>query len=197
MDLREDDFREPTKEDSPEEIKPETPLSFIWVLIKEIAFILIIAYILAFLLKTLIIQPFMIPSGSMEPTLYAGDYVLVSKFIYKLKEPARGDIVVFEAPFDSQKDYIKRVIAAGGESVEVKSGTVYINGKKIEEPYVINAQDLSNFGPIIVPEDKLFVMGDNRPNSQDSRIFGPIPENVVLGKAILIYWPLQRAGKLR
>lgn len=192
MDLNNEEDFEESGSDSFEQTKSERPVNLVWVFIKEVFFILVIAYILAFLLKTIIIQPFMIPSSSMEPTFYPGDRVLVARFSYWLGEPKRSDIIVFEAPFDSHKDYIKRVIATEGEAIEVKSGIVYINGKKIDEPYLINMPDLSNFGPITIPEDKLFVMGDNRPSSQDSRIFGPIDKDTIIGKAILTYWPPHR-----
>ncbi len=156
---------------------------------RELPLLLVTAVIIAWLVKSFIVHPFWIPTGSMEPTLMPQDRVMVNKFIYRFTSPKRGDIVVFIPPGDSGKDYIKRVIALPGETIEVKEGQVYINGRPLKEPYVINEPDKSNYGPLKVPEGHVFVMGDNRPNSADSRYFGPLPIDKIVGKAFLIYWP--------
>jgi signal peptidase I len=158
--------------------------------LKELPLLIITAVVIAYLIKAFIIQPFYIPSSSMKPTFYPGDRVLVSKFVYWFTKPKPGDIVVFEAPRDT-RDFIKRVVATEGQTIEVRLGKVYINGKPRSEPYV-NGGDYSNFGPIVVPKDAVFVMGDNRANSMDSRVFGPLPERRIIGKAFLIYWPPNR-----
>jgi signal peptidase I len=164
---------------------------------RELPLLLVTAVIIAWVVKSFIIHPFWIPTGSMEPTLMPQDRVLVNKFIYKFTQPKRGDIVVFIPPGDSGKDYIKRVIGLPGETIEVKGGNVFINGKLLEEPYRISAPDRSNYGPLKIPKDHIFVMGDNRPNSADSRYFGPLPINRVIGKAFLIYWPPWRIRLIR
>ncbi|MDI6892428.1 MAG: signal peptidase I [Actinomycetota bacterium] len=164
--------------------------------LRDIPLLIIAAFILAWLLKTFIVQMFWIPSPSMEPTLYTGDRIFVNKFIYRFQDPRPGDTVVFISPFDSSKDFIKRVIATKGETIEIKSGRVFIDGKELIEPYVKQG-DLSNYGPVKVPSDHVFLMGDNRPNSYDSRFFGPLPRKSVIGKAFMIYWPPNRIELLR
>jgi len=167
------------------------------IFLKELPILVITAVILAFLIKTFIVQPFYIPSGSMEPTLYPGDRVLVNKFIYKFKQPSPGDIIVFVPPGDKDKDFIKRIIAIGGQEVEVKNGEVYVNGQTKDEPYIIGMYNSNDYGPERVPLNNVFVMGDNRPNSQDSRVFGPLQKSAIVGKAFMIYWPPQRIRLLR
>jgi len=160
--------------------------------LKELPILIITAVVLAWLIKTYVVQPFYIPSGSMEPTLYPGDRVLVNKFIYKFQEPKPGNIVVFVPPGNTNKDFIKRIIAVEGQQVEVRSGKVFVNGKVKSEPYTISMYDSNNYGPERIPLDSVFVMGDNRPNSQDSRVFGSLPEDSLVGEAFMIYWPPQR-----
>lgn len=153
------------------------------------------ALVLALLLRTFVVQAFWIPSGSMIPTLIPRDRVLVSKFWYGFTEPKRGQIVVFKYPVDPQRDFVKRVIGLPGEMVEIDNGTVSIDGEPLGEPYIKN-HDRFNFGPVKVPEDHYFVMGDNRPNSQDSRFWGFVPEENLKGPAFFRYWPLTRIGGL-
>jgi len=157
--------------------------------LRELPILIITAIIVAWLIRTFIVQPFYIPSGSMEPTLYPGDRVLVNKFIYRFKEPKLGEIVVFEPPHDIHKDFIKRIIATEGEIIEIRKGQVFIDGKILEEPYAASSGDYSNYGPVKMPKDNVFVMGDNRANSMDSRMFGPMHEKYLVGEAFLIYWP--------
>lgn len=177
--------------------------------LREYAEAIVIALLLALFIRTFIVQAFKIPSGSMIKTLLIGDHILVNKFIFgprvdisdlvnfrlfTLKKPERGDIVVFLAPQETNKDYIKRVIGLPGETIEVRDRRVLVNGVPIEEeayvffasPYPVPALD--NVGPLKVPEGHYFVMGDNRENSNDSRVWGTVPFELIKGKAILIYW---------
>jgi signal peptidase I len=170
---------------------------------------LVIAVILALFIRAFIVQAFKIPSGSMKNTLLVGDYILVNKFIYgvkvpftdmtviPVKEPKRGDIIVFKFPLDTSKDFIKRVVGVAGDTVEIRSKKVYVNGEPQNDdftihtkPYVLSAQvqPRDNFGPVTVPEGKLFMMGDNRDESNDSRYWGFVDLSAVRGKAIIIYW---------
>ena len=157
----------------------------------EFLIILLVAFALVFgLVRPFIVEAFYIPSESMVPTLEVGDRVFVNKFIYRFAEPERGDIVVFESIEGSEQDLIKRVVAAPGNSVAVQNGVLFVNGQPQEEPYVNDAfPDGSFFGPTTVPEDSVFVMGDNRGNSRDSRFFGPVSISNVEGEAFLTFWP--------
>jgi signal peptidase I len=170
---------------------------------------IIVALFFALLIRTFVVQAFKIPSGSMEPTLLVGDYLLVNKFIYgykfpfinkrvfAFKKPERGDVVVFKYPVDPDKDFIKRVIAIEGDKVEIKDKKLYINDKLVETPQAVYRDPIiipkevaprDNYGPIKVPKDSLFVMGDNRDSSLDSRFWGFVPMNNLKGKALIIYW---------
>lgn len=177
--------------------------------VREYAEAIAIAILLALFIRTFVVQAFKIPSGSMLPTLMIGDHLLVNKFIYgirvpfsgkvlvPLKDPKSGDIIVFKFPKDRSIDYIKRVMGVPGDKIEVKNKKVYRNDKLAEDPFAhftsttilpgsVSPKD--NFGPITVPEGKYFVMGDNRDNSSDSRFWGFVETNDVLGKAMIIYW---------
>lgn len=177
--------------------------------IREYAESIVIAVVMALIIKTFVIQAFKIPSGSMIPTLKIGDHILVNKFIYgtklpftdrviiPLKRPNRGDIIVFKFPDDEKKDFIKRVIGLPGDSVEIKGKKVYINGNLIEDAYAVHSdpmlypagiQPRDNYGPLTVPQDSYFVMGDNRDFSLDSRYWGFVKLNKIKGKAFIIYW---------
>lgn len=170
---------------------------------------IIIAIIIAMFIRTFIVQAFKIPSGSMKQTLLIGDHILVNKFIYgvkipfinktiiSVKTPQQGDIVVFKFAQDPKKDFIKRVIGVAGDKIEIRSKKVYVNGKPLNHDYGIfddpkiypaGAQPRDNFGPIQVPENSLFVMGDNRDHSYDSRFWGFVDLASVKGKAFIIYW---------
>lgn len=151
------------------------------------------------IIRTFVVQAFKIPSGSMRPTFLEGDRILVNKFIYKFKEPQTGDIVVFRYPEDKKKDFVKRLIAKGNEDVEIKEGNIYINDKLVEEPFIMrdiyyyNRGDYGEAGKKIkVPPGAYYVLGDNSASSRDSRYWGFVPKKNLLGKAILIYWPLNR-----
>jgi signal peptidase I len=181
-----------------------------------------VALLVAILIKTFLFQAFYIPSGSMENTLEVNDRVLVNKLAYRIGDIQRGDVIVFDDPrggfgqaeesvvdsalrnlFESiglaapRSEFIKRVIGLPGEVVEGRDGVVFVNGVPLYEPYLKDpGEPISTFGPIDVPADALFVMGDNRSESQDSRFFGPIPTEDVVGKAFVIIWPPSRWGGL-
>ncbi len=160
----------------------------------ELVLLVALAWILALGIKTYVVQPFIIPSSSMEQTLLISDRVLVNKFVYRFSQPKRGDVVVFVSPEDGRLDLIKRVIAVAGETVDVQDGKVTVDGKALVEPYVNAAYpDHSDLdAPVKVPAGMIWVMGDNRANSKDSRFIGPQPVSQVLGRAFAIYWPLSR-----
>jgi signal peptidase I len=157
---------------------------------------IVIALVLALIIRTFLFQPFYIPSGSMEPTLQIGDRIIVSKFSYYFSEPKRGDITVFKYPLDPKRDFIKRVIGLPGDVVGIKDSQLYLNGMIVPEPYVLH-QEYGDFGPVVVPEQYFFVLGDNRNNSQDSRNWGFVPKKKLVGKAQVIFWPFNRAGTIR
>jgi signal peptidase I len=179
-------------------------------LVREYSEAIIVAVLLALVIRAFVVQAFTIPSGSMMDTLLVGDYILVNKFLFGpeipftdthlpgLRAPARGDIIVFKYPNDESRDFIKRIVAVGGETVQVLDNRAFVNGQPLEEPYVrpgsIPAAPSGHCGylyscePTVVPPDAYFVMGDNRDNSQDSRYWGFVKREKIRGKAFLIYW---------
>jgi len=175
-------------------------------MLKEYAEALIVALILAFFIRSFVVQAFKIPSGSMLQTLQIGDHLLVTKFAYGVKipftnmmvierqGPKHGDVIVFEFPEDPSKDFIKRVIGVPGDVIEIRDKQVFRNGVKLDEPYVQHVDGANtvprrdNFGPVMVPENKYFVMGDNRDESYDSRFWGFVERNTIAGKALILYW---------
>lgn len=160
--------------------------SVVWEWIETI----LIALILALLLRTFVVQPFQVHLSSMHPTLEEGDFILVNKLAYKFGTPNRGDVVVFLPPGGQmEKPYIKRVIGLPGETVDIKDGRVYVNGTLLEEPYALGETSGGKYNHIVVPEGTVFVMGDNRMNSSDSRYFGPVSIDSLEGKTFLCFWP--------
>jgi signal peptidase I len=178
-------------------------------IVKEYAETIIIAILIALFIRTFLVQAFKIPSGSMKETLLIGDHILVNKFIYGVKipflrktlvplsDPERGDVVVFIYPIDRSKDFIKRVVGVAGDTIEIKDKTIFINGAPSNDGHGVYKDNLiyprsmqprDNFGPVTVPEGSLFVMGDNRDQSLDSRFWGFVNLKDVLGKAFIIYW---------
>lgn len=170
---------------------------------------ILVAVVLALFIRTFVVQAFKIPSGSMKETLQIGDHILVNKFVYGIKapfikktivsihDPQRGDIIVFEFPEDPSKDFIKRVIGIPGDVIEIRNKRLFVNGEAVKNSHGIytdpkifaaSTQPRDNLGPIKVPEDKLFVMGDNRDFSYDSRFWGFVDLDAVKGKAFIIYW---------
>jgi signal peptidase I len=156
----------------------------------------VLAVVLAALLRMFIIQPFYIPSQSMEPTLLVNDRIIVNVLLYHFRPPQRGDVVVFRYPLDPSRDFIKRLVAFGGETVEVRDDELIVNGVRIAEPYIPH-EIMADYGPFKVPPGCYFVMGDNRNNSDDSRVWGALPEKNMIGKAFLIYWPPGRMGLIK
>ena len=175
----------------------------------EYAEAIVTALILALLIRAFVVQAFKIPTGSMKQTLLVGDHILVTKFIYgtklpfsdkrilALKKPGREDIIVFRYPGDPERDFIKRIIAAEGDVIESRDKVIHINGKPVNEPYTRHTDSLTkprgveprdSFGPLVVPEGKYFVMGDNRDQSYDSRYWGYVDARDIRGKALVIYW---------
>jgi signal peptidase I len=154
-----------------------------------------IALVLALLVRTLVVQVYRVEGESMLPNFHTGEMVLVNKFIYKVRAPHPGEVVVLDDPLNPQRQLIKRVIALPGETVTIKEDRVYINGRPLAEDY-INKELLKGetLGPVTVPAANVFVMGDNRGNSSDSRRIGPIPITKLEGKALLRYWPLNAFG---
>jgi signal peptidase I len=173
---------------------------------------IVIALILALFVRTWVVQAFKIPTGSMENNLLIGDHLLVNKFVFgptlsgvdrallAVRDVRRGDIVVFKYPDEPQRDFIKRVIGLPGDTLELRAKKVYVNGQALDEPYVhfltaaseggeVTSMDVrERYGPVTVPPDHYFVMGDNRDNSQDSRYWGYLPRSYIKGKALMIYW---------
>lgn len=153
--------------------------------------ILVLLVVVGGLLRSFVWQPYKISSSSMEPTLLSGDRIIVNRLAYRGGNPSRGDLVVFNFPMDLQRTFVKRVIALPGETVELKDNQVFVNGKVVAEPY-LKQGDYPPFGPEIVPQGKVFVLGDNRRESGDSREWGLLPDQNILGKCWLIYYPLNR-----
>lgn len=159
---------------------------------------LVIAAVLALIIRSFLFTPFYIPSPSMEPTLYPGDRIIVNRLAYRLGEPQRGDIVVFRYPLDPSRDYVKRVVAVGGDTVEARDNVLYINGQpQPPASYLPPGVVYSDFGPIKVPPNNYFMMGDNRNNSADSRVWGTLDRKLIIGKAVLVYWPLNHIGLIK
>ena len=161
--------------------------------------ILIGAIVVAWFLQAYLVKPFQIPSESMEKTIDPGDRILVNRLAYRFGDIERGDIIVFKSPQDPNTDFVKRVIAVAGDTIEVKRGQVIINGEPQVENYINpDTVDVSNFPATTIPPGNVFVMGDNRTNSQDARFWSPpwLPVDSVVGKAFFIYWPLDRLGAL-
>jgi signal peptidase I len=175
---------------------------------------IVIAVVLALFMRTFVVQAFKIPTGSMEPNLLIGDHLLVNKFVFAptlsrveravlpMTDIRRGDIVVFKFPEDPERDFIKRVIGLPGETIELREHRVHVDGRALDEPYAhylprpagaaggeFTPDDVrERYGPVVVPDDSVFVMGDNRDNSQDSRYWGFLPKKNIKGKALMIYW---------
>jgi signal peptidase I len=186
---------------------------------REGVLLVVMAVVLAVFLRTFVAQAFSIPSESMEPQLDVGDRVVVSRLAYHLHDPNRGDVIVFDKPGQvdhrsffrrgaevvlesvglrqaSTEEYIKRVIGLPGETVQGVDGGVVVDGQPVVEPYLPEGTVTSDFGPVVVPEGELFVMGDNRTNSEDSRFIGTIPIDTVVGRAFVRLWPPGRTAFL-
>ena len=157
---------------------------------------IIVAVALAFCIRTFLVEPYMVEGTSMYPTLKHHERLVVDKLSFFVGEPEKGEIVVFRYPKDESRDFIKRVIAVGGDTVEMKNGKVFVNGQQLNETYIYHndpkGTNMSNYRKVTVPKDTIFVLGDNRNNSEDSRFadVGFVPLNLVKGRAVLAFWPL-------
>ena len=186
----------------------------------ELPFLLLAALILTVLVKGFLIQAFFIPSRSMEPTLEVGDRVVVNRMAYRVGEPAHGDVVVFLRPTDAgdarqggplswvrravaqglggtppgSEDLIKRVVGLPGDRLEGRDGRLWRNGRRVPEPYLAGRAFTSDFGPVRVKPGHYWVMGDNREDSADSRVFGQVPRTTLVGRAVVIVWPVTHRG---
>ncbi len=188
------------------------PLPRPWSTVADWVITIVIAVAAVLLIKQFVVNPYRIPSSSMEPTLHCArplpgcearysDRVLANRFIYRFKDPDRGDIVVFETPPEAAErcgaggTFVKRLIGLPGDVVEERNGTVFVNGEKLDEPYVRpENRDEMDFGPKKVPEGYYFMMGDNRAQSCDSRVWGAVPRDNLIGEVFAVYWPPQRIG---
>ncbi len=194
------------KSDNSTEIESEYPKKGA---LRENIEAILVAIVIALFIRTFFVQAFKIPSGSMKQTLQIGDHILVNKFIYgvripylrksiiPLKKPQRGDIIVFKYPVDPHKDFIKRVIGIPGDEIEIRNKKLYVNREQVNHDYGVytdsrilsaSVRPRDNFGPVTVPEESLFVMGDNRDESFDSRFWGFVDYEALNGKAFIIYW---------
>ncbi len=186
-------------------------------LVREYGEAIIIAVLLALFIRAFVVQAFKIPSGSMKPTLLVGDHILVNKFIYgirvpiinkvliHIRNPKRFDVIVFQYPVDPTKDFIKRVIGLPGDTVQIKNKVVYVNNEPLTEPWATHsdsrvlpadASPRDNMGPVVVPPHSLFVMGDNRDESYDSRFWKFVDFSELRGEAFIIYWSWNQNGEL-
>lgn len=168
----------------------------------ELALTLGAAVVIAWAVRTWVVQPFVVPSGSMLPTIQLNDHVLANKFIYRFEEPKPGDVIVFDDPTGEVPILIKRVIAVGGQTLDLKDGKVVVDGKTLVEPYTHGLPSEPLMGsairfPVKIPIGSVWVMGDNRTNSGDSRYFGPVAVSAVVGHAFWTYWPPSAFGKLQ
>lgn len=193
-------------------LQSQRPVKPLW---REYGEALFVALILALIIRTFVVQAFKIPSESMVKTLLVGDHLLASKFsygikipfthsyIYKGSDPVKGDIIIFEYPNDPSVDYIKRIVGTPGDTIEVRNKQLYRNGEPVKESYIRFTEPdhiqpvRDNFGPVTVPADKYFVMGDNRDNSMDSRFWGFVDRTAIRAKAWRIYWSWGGLGDIR
>jgi signal peptidase I len=158
---------------------------------------LLIAIGLALVIIVFLYQPVKVEGTSMAPLLSDQERIFINKFVYRFEPIHRGDVVVFWYPLDRTKSFIKRIIGLPGETVEIRRGIVYVNGLPITEPYVPpQYEDVSDFGPVRVPMDDYFVMGDHRISSNDSRVFGPVASRYIYGRAVFAYWPVDHFGSI-
>ncbi len=158
---------------------------------------LLLAIGLALVIIVFLYQPVKVEGTSMAPLLSDQERIFINKFVYRFEAIQRGDVVVFWYPLDRSKSFIKRVIGLPGEMVQIREGRVYVNGQMITEPYVPpQFADWSDYGPVRVPNDQYFVMGDHRISSNDSRVFGPVASRYIYGRAVFAYWPFDHFGSL-
>jgi signal peptidase I len=158
---------------------------------------LVIALSLAVVIIIFFYQPVKVEGTSMTPLISDQERIFINKFVYRFEPIHRGDVVVFWYPLDRTKSFIKRVVGLPGDTVEIREGQVYVNGKMLIEPYIrAESEDLGAFSATRIPVGEYFVMGDHRNSSNDSRIFGPVPRNFIYGKAVFAYWPVEQFGSI-
>ena len=158
---------------------------------------LVVSLVIAGVVIVFLYQPVKVEGTSMMPRLVDQERIFINKFVYQWEPIDRGDVVVFRYPFDQAKSYIKRVIGLPGDTVRLVNGEVFINGRKLEEPYVLEKyRDRQSHPPRVVPPDQYYVLGDHRNSSNDSRVWGPVSREHIYGKAVFVYWPVDRVGFL-
>ena len=158
---------------------------------------LAVALGLAIVIMIFLYQPVKVEGTSMNPLLSDQERIFINKFVYRFEPIERGDVVVFWYPLDRSKSFIKRVVGLPGETIEIRAGDVYVNGRELPDQYVpASYLDGSNYGPRRIPQGDYFVMGDHRDSSNDSRVFGPVPQRYIYGKAVFAYWPVDHFGSL-
>lgn len=169
----------------------------VWKEVKDWIVSIVVALALAFLIRTFIVELYIVEGPSMRPTLETQERLVVNKFIYRFRPPEKGEILVFRYPRDKSRDFIKRVIATEGDTIEIKEGRVYVNDKLITEDYILE-KTRSEYARATVPKGTIFVMGDNRNNSEDSRFVdvGFVPYDLIKGKAVVVFWPLDKLKSL-
>ncbi len=160
-------------------------------MIRELLETVISAGIIAFIIITFIGQVTVVRGASMEPTLHDRERLIANKISYRFESPERNEIIIFKPPIGIKRNYIKRIIGIPGDKIEIVNGKIYVNDQALEEPYVKH-RSYENMPPTIVPDDSFFVLGDNRPNSSDSRYWGFVPRKNVVGKAWVVFWPLNK-----
>ena len=174
------------------ESEPQPSMS--WMMLRELIETIVLSLVI-FLLIRQVVQNYRIESHSMEPNFVEGQFILVNKLAYRLGSPERGDVLVFHNPNNVEEDYIKRIIGLPGDNFEIHDGTVFVNGNALVEEYPIHEiPQAVVYGPVVIEPDHLFVMGDNRPQSQDSRVFGQLSEDLIVGKAWVRVWPFNVFG---
>ena len=160
-----------------------------WIL--EVVVIVAAAFLFALLIQEFVLKPYVIPSPSMEPTLVQGDRVLVNRLVYHFRSPRRGDVIVFHPPgVETTEPFIKRVVAVGGDTVAVHDGVLWVNGQAQNEPFLKEHPIAEDYPETHIARGYVWAMGDNRNNSGDSRVFGPVKENEIIGEAFAVYWPI-------
>lgn len=159
-------------------------------LVLEVVIIVVAAFVIAMLVQYFLIKPFTIHQISMRPTLEEGDRVLINRLTYHFRDPRSGDVIVFDSPVNPDEDLVKRVVAVAGDKVAVQDGVLFVNDVAQDEPYLLEQPFVGDMEEILIPSGRVFVMGDNRNNSGDSRLFGPIEVESIIGKAFVVYWPI-------
>jgi signal peptidase I len=157
----------------------------------EIVVIVAAAFAIAMLVQFFLFKPFTIHQVSMQPTLMEGDRILLNRVVYHFREPQSGDVVVFHSPLSENEDLVKRIVAVAGDTVAVHQGALYLNGVAQVEPYLLEQKIEGDYPETLILDGQVFVMGDNRNNSGDSRLFGPLEKSKIIGEAFVVYWPIR------